>query len=100
MRIGMGRWMFAAAVLSVGAAGAVQTSTELAREEFDTYVRRISGKTFPAAVEIGTLKTLGARVPAAAREALGRTEDIEDLEATANRVMVACGSSESENEIP
>ena len=52
MMIRMKRWMFAAAALSVGAAWAVQTSTELAREEFDAYVRRISGKAFPAAVEI------------------------------------------------
>ena len=74
MRIRMGMMMFAAAVLSVGAAGAVQTSTELARDEFDSYVRRISGKAFPATVEIGTLKNLGDRVPAAAKAALGRTD--------------------------
>ena len=75
----------AAALSSLAAIGGTvsvpvdaEPSTLLARDEFTNYVCRITGRVdaCPDTV-IGTVKTLGAKVPAAAAEALEKTDDIE-----------------------
>ena len=63
---------------TVGVPENVEPSTLLARDEFTNYVCRITGRVdaCPDTV-IGTVKTLGAKVPAAAAKALTKTENIE-----------------------
>ena len=55
-----------------------EPSTLLSRDEFTNYVCRITGRVdaCPDTV-IGTVKTLGAKVPSAAAKALAKTDDIE-----------------------
>ena len=68
----------AAAFGSVGLPSDPRPSSLLARDEFTNYVCRITGRTdaCPPTV-IGTVETLGDRVPAAAKAALAKTGNIE-----------------------